>query len=457
MKRVKDTTPHTCRICGEELTASGMPSHLYHKHDKINSNEYAAKYGEFRKKYLELNERKKESEIKCLECGTKVVSHKALMHHVNKKHSGWKDYIIKYMFNGKHPTCKCGCGEKVKLLRNGKDERGNVTYARSYITGHDTKTRRPGYRFNTRKQKDKMRKSAIKRMEAGLYNNGPSKGEIELQNFMKKLKIPFISNDRILLSGLEIDLLIPEHKIAIEFNGDYFHSDTFKKKRYHINKTKECEEKGYRLIHIWETDWYLKKEIIKSILKSILNKTSRKVYARNTLIREVSFSDAKTFLEDNHLQGSSVSKMRLGLYYGEELVSLMSFSNLRRATGLRSKEGCYELIRFCNKVDTVVIGGASKLFSNFTKKYKPKQVISYANRDWSVGNLYENLKMKFIKETSPGYFYTKSKYKFSRFQFQKHKLVSQGKDPSLTEYEIMREDGYSRVWDCGNLLYNWTR
>lgn len=458
MKRQKDQTPHTCKLCEQVLPASGMPSHLYHKHNKTSSNEYVEKFGEFRQKYLKKAKKIKKQGKICKECGEKVISHKSLIHHINKKHQGWEAYFIKHFFKGKHPLCECGCGTKVKLLRHGKDEKGNTAYARRFISGHDTKTRLPGYRKNNREQKDRMRLAAIKRLkrEGKYYPSNRSTIEKELEDFIQSLNIQYVLNDRTVLAGQEIDILLPQYKIGIEYNGSRFHSDLFKDKRYHLNKTKECMDKSYRLIHIWEPDWYHKSDIIKSMLSNIVGKSPNILYARNTKVKEISHQQAKSFLEQNHLQGNSVSKIRLGLFKDDLLVSVMTFSNLRRATGNKAKEGSYELIRYCNLLDYTVVGGASKLFTHFLKHYKPQYIISYANRDWSIGNLYNKLGMTFIKYTPPGYFYTKSRYKFSRFQFQKHKLVEQGKDPDKTEYEIMTEDGYYRIWDCGNYLYEWS-
>src|SRR5690606_553747 len=104
------------------------------------------------------------------------------------------------------------------------------------------KQREPGYRYNTQEQRMKMRESAIQRMKERkgvFYDNGPSKLELELQNFVKELEPSVQFNDREILSGKEIDILIPDKKLAIEFNGSYFHSDLFKEKNYHLNKTKE--------------------------------------------------------------------------------------------------------------------------------------------------------------------------------------------------------------------------
>lgn len=455
--RQKDHTPIKCQLCSETVTASGMGSHLYHKHNNLSSDEYAFKFGEFRKSKLKLLEKKVNSDVSCKVCSKKVVSHKGLLHHITIEHSmNWKDYYIKYFFGGKHPTCQCGCGKKVKLLKNGKNDKKEKAYSREYLPGHNTKLNLPGYRFNTQEQKDKMRESAIKRMKQSkgtFFTNGPSSGEVELRNFIYSVTKKVEFNNKEILSGLEIDIYLPDYKIGIEYNGDYFHSDLFKKKSFHLKKTKELQDKGIRLIHIWESDWYCRKKIVKSMLLNILNKTPNRIYARNTLVKEISKKESNEFLNENHLQGSSVDKIRLGLYFNNELVSVMTFSSLRKAVGHSSKNGSYELVRFCNKVDTTVIGGASKLYRFFIKKYSPSYIVSFANRDWSNGSLYNKLGMKFEKFTTPGYFYSKSRHKFSRFRFQKHKLVEQGEDPTLTEYQIMLKNGFYRVWDTGNYKF----
>lgn len=456
MKRSKDLTPVECKLCKKVLPASGMGSHLYHTHPEYNSDSYARKYGEFRKKYIKLQTQVEKSDIVCKVCNTNLKSHKALLHHIHTHKLNWEDYFIKYFFDGKHPTCSCGCGEKVTLLRHGKNEKGEITYSRDMLPGHHK--HRPGYRVNSKEQRERMRVSAIERMKKGegtYFNNGPSKAEQELFDFIKSIIPDALQGDKEILSGMELDIVIPSLKIAIEYNGGYCHSDLFKEKKYHLTKQEQAKEKGYRLIHIWECDWINKKEIIKSIIKNIVGKTERKIFARKTQVREIRYSLANKFLADNHLQGSGVSKIRLGLFFNQELVSVMTFSSLRRATGQTAKEGSYELLRFCNKLNTSVVGGASKMLNYFKETYKPTYILSYANKDWSIGTLYNSLNMKYTGNTAVGYFYTKSKIRFSRYQFQKHKLVANGKDINLSEYEIMLKDGYYRVWDCGNLRFEW--
>ena len=77
--------------------------------------------------------------------------------------------------------------------------------------------------------------------------------------------------NRKLLEGKEIDLIIPQLKIAIEYNGLYFHTeDRGKNSTYHLNKTLACKQFGYKLIHIFEDEWMVNKELVKSKLKHIL-------------------------------------------------------------------------------------------------------------------------------------------------------------------------------------------
>lgn len=447
-----------CRICDSDETIRSFASHLRWKHPELKTEDYVKIYGEFRPKQIKKIIEQNQSDIKCEICNKKLISHKNLIHHLNIhiNEISWEEYFIKYFFNGTYPLCKCGCKGKTQLIRHGKNDKGEISYSREYIKGHWDWIK-PGYHYHSEKTKTQMRKSSIKRIEneKGLYK-GVSKLEIELQDFIKTLTPnDILLNDTTLLSGHEIDIYIPLLNLAIEFNGTYYHSDLFKKRMYHLNKTKECNKLGVRLIYIWDSDWIYRNEIIKSQLKNIFNKTSNKIFARKCIIRLVDKKNGSYFLEKNHLQGSALSKYNIGLFYQDELVSLMTFGKLRKNLKQNHIDGEYELIRFCNKLDTQVIGGASKLFSFFIKNYHPNRIISYANRDWSNGNLYSKINMVQLTPTPPGYNWYKSKIKYNRFNFRKDKLVKEGYDPNSTEYEIMTKRGFYRVWNSGNLKFEW--
>lgn len=207
---------------------------------------------------------------------------------------------------------------------------------------------------------------------------------------------------------------------------------------------------------IYEDEWRDKAEIVKSRIRNILGITSRKIYARKCVIKEVNYNDSKEFLEKNHLQGNSTSgKIRLGLYLEEELVALMTFCGLRKNLGHEKKDGEYELLRYCNKCHTNVIGGASKLFKAFIELYGPNKVISYSDKRWGNGGMYYNLDMEKIHESDPSYFYVIQRQRHNRFGYRKDILVKEGYDKSMSEHEIMISRRIYRIYDSGTDVFEW--
>lgn len=251
----------------------------------------------------------------------------------------------------------------------------------------------------------------------------------------------------------ELDIYLPDLKIAIEFNGLRWHSELFKENNYHISKTMLCRENDIRLVHIFEDDFDNKLSIVQSILLNLIGK-SNKIYARKTEIREIKNKNIlKQFLDNNHLQGFVNSNINYGLFYNEELVSVMTFMKNRTILRNKNNDNSFELVRFCNKLNTSVVGGASKLFKKFLNDYKPSSVLSYCDISWANGNLYKNLGFNYDGLTKPNYFYIINGKKENRINFQKHKLVKQGFNPLLSEKEIMINRGYYRIYNCGNEKY----
>ena len=239
----------------------------------------------------------------------------------------------------------------------------------------------------------------------------------------------------------EIDIYLPDLKLGFEFNGLYWHSNKFKESNYHLNKTNYFKERGIRIIHIWEDDWVHKNEIIKSQIKNWLGLTENKIFARKCHVREIRKSG--DFLNDNHIQGSDRSNIKVGLYYGDELVSLMTFN--KNEGRKKMKTGEWNLSRFCNKLNTNVVGGASKLLSHFLRNYDVKRIISYADRDWSDGYLYHKLGFKLLYETKQDYKYVINNRRIHKSRWRKSRLG----DINISENEYMSKMGISKIWDCG--------
>ena len=285
-----------------------------------------------------------------------------------------------------------------------------------------------------------------------------SNGEDEIEEFIRSLGFLVVKKDRTILDGKEIDIFIPEKKVGFEFDGLYWHSNEYKNDNYHLLKTMAAEDAGIRLVHIFEDEWYFKKEIVKSMISNILGKTERKIYARKCKIQEVGRFEKKLFLDKNHIQGDVVTNINIGLYYEGELVSLMCFGKRRVNLGKKAaNEGEYELLRFCNLLNTSVIGGASKLFKYFIENKAPEYIISYCDRRYSVGNMYEKIGLTKSHISKPNYFYVQGVNRENRFKFRKSELVKDGYDPDKSEREIMKERNIPRIYDCGNIVYEWKK
>lgn len=292
---------------------------------------------------------------------------------------------------------------------------------------------------------------------------GQSASENELFEFISTI-LPnelIEKNTRKVIPPFELDIYVPTKKIAIEYNGIVWHSEEFGKKEpnYHINKTTMCSAVGIKLIHIFESEWLLHKDIVKSRIRNLLGVGQTKIFARKCTIEEISSTDSKEFLEVNHLQGNVPASIKLGLFFNGELSSVMTFGKMRIATGESSSSGCYELYRFASKIDTNVIGGASKLLSFFIKKYSPKKITTYANIRYSgFSPFYESI--GFVKKgvTPPSYWvFNKSQplKLWHRFSFRKSVLNEKLSifDASKTEWENLKNNNYDRIWDCGNIRY----
>lgn len=283
---------------------------------------------------------------------------------------------------------------------------------------------------------------------------GKSKDEKEVLTFIKQIYSGIIEeNVRKLVDGYELDVFIPELNLAIEYDGLYWHSEDKKGKMYHFDKTVASEKKQITLLHIFSNEWSLKKDIWKSMIKNRFQTCDERIYARKCELKSISSKESKEFLNNNHIQGNIPASIRYGLFYNNELVSIMTFGKSRF-----NKNYQYELLRSCTKKNYIIVGGVSKLFSYFVKQHNPSSIISYCDRRYANGKMYNNLKFKLKKISKPNYWYTKNNLEIlSRISFQKHKLKDKLEtfDNSLSEWDNMKNNGWNRIWDCGNFVFEW--
>jgi hypothetical protein len=278
----------------------------------------------------------------------------------------------------------------------------------------------------------------------------------ELDKFLFSVyKGVFLKNKKI--KNFDFDFYMPDEKIAIKLLSNFKNSE-IKEEDIYSNK-KRSDITDLKVIHIFSDTYFQKKEIIESRILNLLKTNHTKIGSRKCEIKILSSKESSNFLNKNHIQGNIGSSVKIGLIYKDEIVSVMTFGNKRKNLGSNSKKGEWEMVRFCNKLNTTVIGSASKLFKYFIKNYSPKSIISYADKSWSNNiNIYENLKMKKIHESKPSYYYIVGSNRIGRFAYRKDQLLKCGfvDDGTLTEHSICLLNSIFRIYDCGTIKYEWS-
>lgn len=286
-----------------------------------------------------------------------------------------------------------------------------------------------------------------------------SAGERELADFVESMGFEIVRNHKFTHNGIrrELDIFIPMLNTGIEYNGIYWHSDKIRAKSYHKDKLDFFQELGIRVMFVWENDWMKNKALILDRIRHKLGKTDKQtIYARKTTVAEINIHDYREFLTTHHYQGYTSSTFRYGLYYNGTIVSVMGLSKTSSRPGIGNTVPEYELVRFCSSEN--VVGGMSKLFSHFVKVHNPITVITYSMNEFNTGKSYTSMGFEYKKDTQPGYWYIDTQgNRFHRYKYNKLALVRQGHDPKLTEFEIMDNEPFHRVYDAGNKIYIWNR
>lgn len=237
--------------------------------------------------------------------------------------------------------------------------------------------------------------------EIKLYRHRSLK-EDELFNYLVSIGVEpndIIRNTRKVISPLELDLYLPKYNLAIEYNGIWYHninSNHIKDKNYHYNKSKLCEEKGIRLIHIWDFEWEDKRQrpILENIIKSAIGHVENKIYARKCSIVIKKSNEMIDFFDSNNIQGFRGGKFAICLEYKGEIVMSYMMGYPFFSKGKYE----WEVIRGATKLNTTVIGGASKIFKYFINNYNPKNCLYYIDYNYFNGNSLEHIDgMRFIK------------------------------------------------------------
>jgi len=284
--------------------------------------------------------------------------------------------------------------------------------------------------------------------------------ENEIKIFIDSLGVEYERfNKSILKDKKEIDFYFPKYNFGIEVNDVGSHNSTkgyrrkgSKSKHYHKNKTQEAKNVGIQLLHVWE--WQIADptqfEIIKSLIRNRLNLTEKRIFARKCRIVDIDRKIAKDFIERCHIQGYERCREAKALVYNDEVTMVMCFNN-------------NELTRFCSELNTIVVGGFSKLFNAFNKN----NVFTYSFNDYSGGELYLINGFALDGEIEPRYWWVKPRTLdvLKRRACQKEAIGKRWPDyydyndktDTRTEVQLMTGKGYVQVFDSGKKRWLWTK
>lgn len=256
-------------------------------------------------------------------------------------------------------------------------------------------------------------------------------------------------SDTSIIGPLELDIVLPDRRLAIEYCGLYFHSVAAGRNRfYHQQKMLKCRNNNLHLLTVFEDEWLLKRAIVQSLLRNACGLTVRKLNARQCSIRSLDRDEGIAFLNENHIQGRGRSIVKYGLFHETELVSVMTFMK----GDIAHRSTAWEINRFATKINCNVRGGASRLFQRFVADQRPERVTSFADLRWGEGTVYGQLGFKRSEDSLPNYWYIKGLQRYHRYALRKT-----SDDPvDQTEFQIRAAQGWNWIYDCGHAKWLWT-
>jgi hypothetical protein len=297
-----------------------------------------------------------------------------------------------------------------------------------------------------------------------------SKVEVEIARFLE-IFTPVIRRDRSLIKPKELDIFLPEHKIAVEYCGMYWHSafsakDDVLFRSKHISKYQAARDAGIKLITLYETDWRDHKPQVKRLLRNLVGKSRGKLMARKCCIKHVLHGEARSFFEAYHPQGGDGVGEHYGLFWKDKIVACMRFTLGGNDRGRGAKDRVWTLSRFATRLS--VVGAASRLFSAFVKEHNPALVKSFSDNRLFTGGMYRKLGFNLEEESGADYsvwsekrLELKPKSHFQRRYLEKrqkeHGFIADfnpGKDVR-TERDVTFELGCGRIYDCGKKRWMW--
>lgn len=305
----------------------------------------------------------------------------------------------------------------------------------------------------------------------GLCTRHLSKGEQQVFDFLSNLTKAETRN-RTILKPKELDIYLPERKLAVEYCGEYWHSagskeEERKTRKKHIEKYLACKEQGVRLITLWESEWKERNYAIRRLLRNAVGKSKGKLMARKCELRKATAAEARAFYDRYHPQGGAGAGEHYALFWKGKMVACMRFVLGANDRGAAAKDRVWTLGRYATRI--TVAGAASRLFKAFVTEFNPPEVKSFSDNRFFDGGMYAQLGFVLEEEVSEDYVVWSPKIgirpkphyqrRMLPKRLEEHGVAEQFNpetDPR-TEAEMTYLMGARRLYDCGKKRWLWTR
>lgn len=277
-----------------------------------------------------------------------------------------------------------------------------------------------------------------------------SAGEQELYETLIKYVPDLVSTYREAPSIVELDMYSPSKRVAIEYNGLFWHSEACKPRLYHYDKMLACEAANIELLTVWEDDWQLKPRVVLNQILSKLGVLQQEaVSARSCSVVRLDLKDARTFLDSNHIQGSCLASAYLGLLDLQKNIRAVLAITKTRAAGTT-----YRIDRYATNAN--VRGGFTKLLTHAERTYSIDSWITFADKMHSNGGLYISSGFEGAGDVPPDYKYHYRNKRVHKFNFRKDRIKKNPDlkhEEGLTELELTKLNNINRIWDAGKIKF----
>lgn len=357
--------------------------------------------------------------------------------YINKKASGWVHHSTKTMLEKLAPTARQYLNDPDWLYEQHIVNQRTISSICVELGLH--------WKNSNKTVQAKLKEYGIPVM---YWHQSSSVQQRELEEFITSLGVNIETRNRHIIAPLELDIYIPSHRLAIEYCGLYWHTTEYKDPEYHVTKFNKCANVGVRLLTIYSDEWLNTRTLVEQKIRSVLGLLNGdRVFARKCVVKNVPVADKQSFFSRYHLQGNGPSSINLGLYHNNQLVACLGF--------IKRGNDTYTLNRYATS--TSVVGGFSKLLSHFITTYHPREIVTFADRRWSDGNLYARTGFVLDAVIPIDYEYVDGEVRIHKFNYRRKYLpkLLPNFNPNLSETANTFIAGIHRIYDCGKLRYVW--